>query len=307
MFLYHDKSKIPGDKVKSAIFRADMAPIPETLEIDLRMDHTNRHFLKEGLDIYIGGGNVYRIALAELTRRNAEQARRLLESMHLTCVLRDLHKLTFVRDRAVYLEDTSLTEIYRACGATMMRPIQNDIRVPIFHCIIGDTPTFGIAKLFQEHGGVLRMDRRDRLEFIRLEEIFKQKPSLVVPPNVTEEIKSGFIERHEIPWFLSIGEDNEFILGDNSKPRHARYQHHATEDVVRNMTRVLVQAKRLRIDIAPTLRAGDAVEVTGVDTYAILTCANVYTTGTSGDNIEQYTRVWLGSLTSRSRALPIPI
>lgn len=304
MFLYHDMTPIPGDKVKRAVLRSDLTPIPETLEIELRLDDTNRELLKEGLDIHVGAERAYRIVLAELSRRNAEQSLRLLESMYLTCVLRDVQALTFVRERAVYLEDTSLTEIYRACGASLAQPIKNDIRVPIYHCMIGDTPTFGIAKLFQEHGGVLRVNSDGEMEFMRLETIFEQDPVLRVPANVTEEIESGFLERHEIPWFLSIDEDNEFVLGDNSKARHARYQHHAEEDVLRNMTRVLVQATRVRVDLAMSVCAGDAAEVIGVDTYAILTAAHTITTGTAGDKIEQYTRAWLGALVSENSEVP---
>jgi len=297
VYYYHDLTQIPGDKVKRSVFRADLAPIPETLEIELRLDDGNRDYLKEGLDIYVGPERAYRIALAELTRRNTEQAGRLIEFMHLTCVLRELQPLTFVRERAVHLENTSLTDIYRACGASLAKPIKGDIVIPSFTCLIGDTPTFGVAKLFQEHAGVLRINADDELEFLRLEALFDQKPTLTVPANLTEAIDSGFIERHEIPWFFGLDEHNAFIFGDNSKARHARFKPRAEEDVLRNMTRVLIQSKRLRIDYTISLRAGDAAQVIGGETYAILTAASVYSSGTEGGPIEQYTRVWLGLMT----------
>lgn len=318
MYFYHDLTPIPGDKIKRTVFRADLAPIPATLEIELRLDDGNRDYLKEGLDIYAGPDRAYRCVLAQLYRRNAEQTGRMLESMHMTCVQRELQPLTFVRERAVYLEDTTLTDIYRACGAQLAKPIIGDVAIPRFTCLIGDTPTFGVAKLFQEHRGVLRVNKDDDLEFMRLESLFEQKPSLVVPANVTEEIESGFIERHEIPWFFGIDETNAFIFGNTDKARHARYKHGSEEDVLRNMSRVLIQAKRLRIDYTVSLRAGDAAKIAGgggvgndplpsndpvptwgddeEDIFTVLTSAGVYSSGTDGLPIEQYTRVWLGSL-----------
>lgn len=281
--------------ISLAVLRSDLVPIPETLELDVRLDNSNRSQLKEGKDIYVGGGRAYQIILVELRRRNVEQSARLVEWVRVTAVLRELQGLTFVRERAVWLENTTLTAIYRACGAQLSADIQGDITIPAYHCLVGDTPTFGIAKLFQEHGGVLRAGENG-IEFKSLMSLFDQNVGLTVPPNVTEEIESGFIERHEVPWFVSVDANNNFVLGNNSKARHARYIHRASESVVRNMTRVLIQAKRARLDVNMSIRAGDLAQV-GEDKMVVLTAAHAYETGVDGGKVAQYTRVWLGVLT----------
>lgn len=298
MFYYHDKSEIDGGMILHAVLRTDMAPIPETLEIDVRLDGNNRALLKEGNDLYAGEGAArgYRIVLAKVSRRNQQQGIRQVETMSLTAVLKELHALTFVRETAVYLEDTTLTDIYRACGAELSADIKGDIRIPSFLCMVGDTPTFAIAKLFQEHGGVLRA-KDGAIEFMRLETLFDQAASVFAPANVTEEIVSGFLERHEIPWFTSINDANGIILGNNTRPRHVRYVHRATEDVLRNMTRVLMQAKAVRIDFNLSTVAGSIAELSDESKYVVLTAAHVYSTGTDGQPVDQHTRVWLGELT----------
>lgn len=297
MFYYHDETEIDGGLIQLAVLRSDLAPIPETLEMDIRLDNFNRERLQEGKDIYVGGGRAYRIILAEVSRRTAQQGVRLIETMSVTAVLRELQPLTFVRETAIYLEDATLTEIYRACGAQLPQDISGDIKIPIYHCLVGDTPTFGVAKLFQEHGGVLRANSEGKIEFRRLAALFEQTPTLYLPQNVTEEITSGFIERHELPWFFSVDQENNFVLGNNAKPRHVRYVHRASEDVLRNMTRVLIQSKRARLDVNLSLCAGDCAELSDGSKHAVLTAAHHYATGADGNELSQYTYVWLGTLT----------
>lgn len=297
MFYYHDETEIDGGLIKLAVLRSDLAPVPETLEMDIRLDNANRALLQEGKDIYVGGGRAYRIVLAEVSRRTAQQGVRLVETISVTAVLREMRPLTFVRDRAIWLEDATLTDIYRACGAELQSEIKGDVTIPVYHCMVGDTPTFGIAKLFQESGGVLRVNSDGELEFMRLPAIFNQNPALYLPANVTEEITSGFIERHELPWFFSVNTGNDFVMGNNAKPRHARYIHGASEDVLRNMTRVLIQSKRARVDVNMSLCAGDCAELSDGTKLAVLTAAHHYGTGSDGGEVSQYTYVWLGALT----------
>lgn len=298
MFYYHDQSEIDGGMIKIAVLRSDMAPIPETLEIDISLDANNRDLLKEGNDLYAGpsAARAYRIVLAAVSRRNQQQGIRQIETMSVTAVLRELQPLTFVRETAIHLENTTLTDIYRACGAELQNDVQGDITIPVFECVVGDTPTFAIAKIFQEQGGILRSNN-GTLEFIRLEALFDQEPSVFIPANISEEIASGFIERHEIPWFVSADNNNGIILGNNTKPRHVRYVHAATEEALRNMTRVLIRAKRARIDFTLSAIAGSLAELSDESKYTVLTAAHVYSTGVDGNKVDQHTRLWLGELT----------
>jgi hypothetical protein len=295
-FFYHNGKSIPGDKIKLSVLRTDLVPIPETLEISLRLDDENRAQLIEGNDITVSGGRAFRIVKVDVERRNAEQGPRLLESVHITAVMRPLHQLTFVRPKAIWLEKTTFTDIYRAAGAELSSAIKGDVAVPRYACMIGDTPTFGIAKLFQECGGVMRVNSEGAMEFMKLPTLFTQTPKLNVPANVTEDINSGFLERHEIPWFVSTKPESDIQQGNNTKPRHARYQPLSDEGVLRNMTQVLIQAKKARVDLNVGLCAGDTARLSDGTLMTILTAAHVHSVGTHGSDINQYTRVWLGVL-----------
>jgi hypothetical protein len=228
-------------------------------------------------------------------RRVAQQGIRLVEWVQVTAVLKPLYNLTFVRDRALYMENTTLTDIYRACGAELAQDIRGDIAIPVFHTVAGSTPTFEIAKLFQEHGGILRSNQ-GALEFIRLPDLFNQTPKLYAPANATKEVQSDFIEKHEAPWFLSVDDDGNFVMGNNTNPRHVRYIHRADEERLRNMTRVLINYQQLRLDVNMSLCAGDLGELSDGTKTPILTVAHAYSTGTDGLEVAQYTKVWLSIL-----------
>ena len=297
MFYYDNQEPINGEIIKLGVVRSDLAPIPETVELDIRLDDSNRDLVKESRKLYVGSGRAFYILKSEVKRENKQQGSRLIESVSITGVMEELHPLTFVRDRAIYLENTTFTEIYRACGCKLKSGILNDVKIPLFQSFVGDTPTFAIAKLFQEQGGVLRARATGQLEFLRVPAIFEQEPAASLAANLTEEIQSGFIERHELPYFFSVDQGNSFLLGNSTKPRHVRYVHRTPEDVLRNMTRVLIQKKRARLDLNLSLCAGDCIAVNDGNRYALLTAAHVYSGGIDDAELSQYSRLWLGQMT----------
>lgn len=300
MILYlNSGEQIRGDLIKSAVIRSDMSPVPVTLEAEIRADEDMVKKLAEGEVITAGGssassGDAMRIIKSTLVENRIVQGAREMDAIQITAMLDACHSIAFVRRRAVIKENSALSAIYRASGATI-KSVDADFPVPRFYCPVGDTPSFHIARALQEEGGIVRW-KDARLKFFRLPDLFKQDPIIELPENASDYIDSGFLERHEIPWFFSLDNSGGFVFGNQNKPRSVRYSPFKNTQRLRNMSRCLVQRKISKMNLSPGVAAGDLINFTGRDPLVVITSAHVFQSGTDGSGSNQYTRLWLGSL-----------
>jgi hypothetical protein len=210
-------------------------------------------------------------------------------------VLKQVAKTAYLKPSAVIKMDKPLSEIYQACGATECQ-INNDFPVSRFVCLAGETPTFHIARALQEAGGIVRW-KDHQLEFMSVPDLFAQDPMEEELSNlVTEEVRSSFLERHDIPFFYSLDRDGEFVYGDRGKPRTARYQPWTPEPSLRNMTKCLILRKSSRIVYNSKLAAGDLLTIHDADPLVIMTIASLFESGSDSGPPMQYSRLWLGGM-----------
>ena len=300
MILYlNNGEQIRGDIIKSAVLRSDMSPIPVTLEAEIRADEAIVKKLSEGEILTVGGrsassGNALRIIKSTWVENRLVQGKREMDAIQITAILDACHDIAFVRSRAIIKENSALSAIYRAAGATI-KAVDADCPVPRFYCPIGDTPSFHIARALQEEGGIVRW-KDGRLKFFRLPDLFRQKPIMELPENASDYVDSGFLERHEIPWFFSLDDAGGFVFGDQRKPRSVRFSPFMNAQRLRNMSRCLVQRKTSKINISPVIVAGDLISYVGRDPLVVITAAHAFQSGTDGSGSNQYSRLWLGSL-----------
>ncbi len=285
--------QLRGDVIKSVVYRSDISPIPATIEAEIRIDDDLKRFLGEGKTVEVNGDLFYIIKSIKNVGREP-QGSRDTSSISITGLLEKCHSVAFVRQKSIIKENAKLSEIYRAAGATV-KTIEADFSIPKFNCAIGQVPTFPIAQVLQEEGGVVRW-KAGRIQFFRLQDLFKQKPITTIPDNADENIASGFLERHEIPWFYSIGDDGSFVYGNQAKARVARYSPDKNAQRLHNMTRVLVRKKVSRIQFSNRLAAGDLIDVQGSRPLVIGTAAHVFVSGADGHGSDQYTKLWLYDL-----------
>ena len=292
MILYTSANQqIRGDLIKSAVLRSDLSPIPVTLEADIQVDDALKAQLAEGKTIKTHNDDVLRIVKSTLKiDRTTPVGNKQHAILSITAMLDNCHKIAFVRTRAVVKENQVLSGIYRACGATLPA-VEADFAVPRFTCPIGDAPSFHIARILQEEGGVVRW-RKGKFQFFRLADLFKQKAIGSLPNNATADLDSGFVERHEAPTFFSLSDAGSFVFGDVSKPRTVRYAPFKNALRLRNMTQYLVQHKVMKTDYTLKLCAGDLIDFIGDVPLCIITAAHVFENGENSHN--QYTRLWLG-------------
>jgi hypothetical protein len=218
-----------------------------------------------------------------------------MTAIRITAMLDSCHSAAFVRSRAIIKESAAMSAIYRAAGATI-KAVDADFPVPRFYCPVGETPTFHIARVLQEEGGAVRW-KSGRLQFVRLPDLFKQKPVLDLPNNASDDVDSGFLERHEVPWFFSLAASGAAVFGNRDKPRAVRYSPFKDAQRLRNMTRCLVHRKTSRTTMRGNVVAGDLIAYAGGAKLAVITAAHVFGSGTDdGGQQEAYTLLWVGSL-----------
>lgn len=290
MLLYIENGKQLGaDSIKFAVLRNDAVPIPSSLEAVIRVDETNNRFLKQGNKITVGkDGDVYQIIEAKENQDYRQQGTKPLTTTKIIAILENMVNVSFVSPKAIIKEDAHLGQIYRACGAKISS-ITDDFQVPRFTCLAGDVPTFHIARIMQENSGIIRYKKK-KVQWLRINDIFTQKPVVQVPDNGSEDIKSGFLERNEIPTFFSVDEAGEIAIGDVKKTRSMMFTANKDAQGLMNMTRVLVKRKVSVLPYNLTLCAGDLVEVAGRNNMAILTAAHFFSAE------KQYTRIWLAEV-----------
>ncbi|MER2511507.1 MAG: hypothetical protein ABTQ25_03640 [Nitrosomonas ureae] len=288
--------QIRGDLIKSAVLRSDMSPVPVTLEAEIRTDDDMTKYLSEGQILTLGGetGDALRIVKANRVINRMVQGEREMSAIQITAILDACHNIVFVRSKAIIKENSALSAIYRAAGANI-KAIDADFPVPRFYCPIGDTPSFHITRALQEEGGIVRW-KKGAISFIRLPDLFKQKAVMDLPNNASDDVDSGFLERHEIPWFYSLDDTGAIVIGNQQKPRSVRFSPFKNVQRLYNMSRCLVQRKVTKISLNARLVAGDLINFIDGVPLSIITAAHVFENDTDGSGSNQYSRLWLGSL-----------
>lgn len=293
---FADGQQIRGDLIKSATLRSDLAPIPLTLEAEIRSGEEDMDkLLAEGKTLIVRGSDTMRIISSSRVAGRSVQGSREMAATRIVALLDACQGAAYVRQRAIIKENASLAAIYRAAGATI-KGMDADFPVPRFCCPVGDTPTFHIARVLQEEGGAVRW-KNGKLQFVRLGDLFKQAAVLTLPDNASENLESGFLERHTVPSFFSLDSSGATLFGNRDKARVVRFSPFKDAQRLRSMTRCLVQSKVSRIGLAGQIAAGDLIAYVGGAKLAVITAAHVFSSGTDdGGAQDAYTRLWLGSM-----------
>lgn len=288
--------QIRGDLIDQAILRSDLSPIPVTLEADIRAgDDDFEARLQEGQLLKTVSGDEFYIIKSERTSSRASLGDKELAGFRITALLNCCLSVAYVRSRAIIKENATLSAIYRAAGASIPS-IQSDFPVPRFYCPIGQTPTFHIARVLQEEGGVVRW-KNSKLQFIRVQGILDGKVVRTLPETAALDVNTGFLERHEVPWFFSLDEAGGFVFGNRDKPRSVQFSPFKNVQRLRNLTRCLIHRKTAKILYDINICAGDVIAFTGGTKYAVITAAHVFKSGsTDGGATEAFTRLWLGEV-----------
>lgn len=294
VLLDENGQQIPGDAITYAALRHDCAPVPVTLEAVIRLkDDALAEMLQEGKKITTGSGDVVRIIFSKPAVSSVVQDSSMQHAVKIIAFLEACCNAAFVRERPIIKSSTSLQAIYRACGCPLAG-VKDDVSIARFVCIAGDTPTFHIARAIQEAGGIVRWDG-ERLEFSRLRDVLDQEPILSLPDKASENVKSGFLERHEAPFFFSTAPDGSIVQGNRAKARSVMFAPRQNVQELYNMTRVMLRTKVCKTDYDMRIKGGDVIQFIGAENHAVLTAVHYWASGTEGGaGIQTYTKLWCG-------------
>ena len=276
---------IPNDILVSWILRSDLAPVPRTVEFIVQNKDGIDKKLVEGSFFWSGYENLkYRIIkVVKSASTGAIQGDSAMQLFTVFAVLSDFAEICFRRNRAAILRNTSLGEMYMACGAKVS--IESDISIPDFACGVGQVPSYAIAKILQEQSAHIVL-RNKKLSIVRIVDIFGQA-------DTTDKIDSQFQERHEIPSFYSVDDSGSIIKGNFDDTRQIQYIPKKTTEELYNMTKVLVTRRVIDSDMEQRYNAGDLITVNDKN-YAIITAAH-YTYRYDGVAMTG-SKFWVGDL-----------
>lgn len=285
---------VSGDMVLSSCLRYDLAPIPLTLEAKIRLTPATSGEFQDGKVIRVNEID-FRIIKCEPIRNagSGTQGDYPLSAVSITAFPDSVVGVALGRRAAVIAKNTSFSSLYRSCGATV--GVSGDIAIGRFACFKGEIPTFHLAKVLQEESAVL-IWRAGKIHLMRLRDVMAQKPIDSITVESSEDIRSSFLESDQIPVYFSIGADGKFLSA--ARRNDGQSAVHAPRKNARElglMGRVLVRRKIITGAPNLGLRAGDVIDVRGTP-LVVMTAAHFTQNGTGGDGANQYSRLWLGSL-----------
>jgi hypothetical protein len=278
----------------SGCLRYDLAPIPLTLEAQIRITPATAPLMQDGGLIRVNE-IPFRIIKCEPLRNvgGGPQGDSPLSAVTITAFPDAVVGVARRRRSAVIAQGESFASIYRSCGATV--GIDGDFPVSRFACFKGSVPTFNLAQILQEESAVM-MWASGRVKIMRLRDVMAQAPVIGLSVTASEDVASSFLENDEIPTYISTGPDGKFILGARRFESQAvKYSPHKGERELGYMGRVLVRRRVLTSLPNLSLQAGAVVESRN-GPMVVMTAAHYMQNNTDGAGASQYSRFWLGSI-----------
>lgn len=283
---------IQGSEIVSATLRSSLEPVPLTFECQIRLNGEYASSLLEGKILKVGREQVpVQIVLAQDTVVTLAQGDETVQVREIMALHENSLGIAKALSRAVVLENSGLSDVYRACGGKS--EVEKSFTVPRFYAYTGDVPSRLIARICQEHGGVVRwLPESNRLAFVRIHDLFTQPPKVVKPQNADFTIKSDFIVRHEVPRYLSCEPSGSIIQSQTDGNSRIAFAPHKNQAQLNAMTQVILNAKEVSCEFSPHIHAGDVAQLAGVN-MVILTAAHAWRVNSTGV-LENLSVFWLG-------------
>lgn len=290
-----DGTPLGGEFVLRAVQRFDLTPVPSTLELVLRIDSSAGDLFRDGT-VVLAGTSLDRYRIIKLGKATSEWAQSQFDPatvLEATALLEGVAPLALPQRRAVVLPRASFAQVYRGCGATA--PVGADVPAWRFVCLAGQFPTAGIAQLMREEGAVPVWHTDKRLDFVRLQDLFKRDPLDSIEEDPASSVLSGFLEQHEMVRGIATAPDGGVMVGRSDPPREVLLLPGAPARVLDNLARCLVLRRVMSTGFNGSIRAGDRIDVAG-QAHVVLTVAHVWDIGAGGTPAEQVSRLWLAQL-----------
>lgn len=291
-----DNRYIDGANIVTAVLRNALVPIPVTFEARIRIDETSAPFLLEGKELKVGNFQTpVTIKWVKDEVSSVYQAG-MVQIRHIIALHSGTHEISHVTAKGLFIERTNLSTIYQACGSKS--DIGKDFLVDKFYLNKGQYPSYQIQQICQEHGGVVRwIPQSNTLEFTRISDLFRQQPTMGLNEQILTDqtVKSGLLERHEVPSYVSTDSNGTISKGNFDKTRNVIFTPDKSPSELNLMTDVLINAKKLPSHYAPEVNSGEIIK-SGETLFVIITAVHSFqqNAGAAGSGEESCSVFWLG-------------
>lgn len=290
---------ISASDLLSATLRSDCVPVPVTLELTVRSTEVLKKALVEDAvllitDEYIPVVIVKSQHVDTQTIKDGER----VGGIACVCILTGCKSLIEPTNKAIILKDTTVNEVYRACGAKTL--FGSDIPLPEFVCLRGRKPSLEITKYLQQEAAVI-YHRDGRLHAVRIEQLLQQEAVERFDPSALQWIKNALVTEYSLPSLITIANDGTNIEGDLSISRPVGYMPRLDSRRLRNMEKVLITKATLMRPLNTNMQAGQVILVND-QKFLFLTAAHRFDTAALGGATAQATKVWLANLGNKLHA-----
>lgn len=284
---------IPSSELIEATLRSSLEPCPLTFECVVKLNPEISGSLLENKILKVGKEQTaVKIILAQDTIAPWHNGN-LITIRKIIALHENSAGIAQTLRRAIIRENVDLSDIYRACGGKS--EVEKSFKIPKFYAFAGQTPSIEIARVCQEHGGVVQWQpNHNRLAFVRIHDLFAQEPKSISPKNADKTMKSDYLVQHEIPRYISTDESGAMIQSQISSDAavSVKFVPHKTQAQLNAMVKLILNAKEIPCDFSPDIHAGDLAKIGHTD-MVIITAAHTWRINNTGVT-ENLSIFWLG-------------
>lgn len=294
VYLAENSQQLPGDMIMRWVNRSDLAPVPRTLELTVRLADGIETDLAEGKSIWTGRENLeYEIIWS---RRDPPtgmlQGGKSVQTYSIIAALASCAGVARPRTTPIIATNETFGAMYKASGAKVS--VAKDLTVERFTCLQGQAPSRAIALALQEECATLVYTDK-KLYVYRLADLFKEAPiDDIGQLDTTALTQSDFLTSHQVPSFYSTAPDGTVVKGNYDSTRRSIYVPRKSERVLRNMSKVLLRRHVIQSQMAQEIIAGDLLTING-ENNVVMTAAHAMTHGIEA-SITSNSYFWCGVL-----------
>lgn len=284
---------ISGTELISATLRADMVPVPITLEMTTVASPELVESLMVGTVVLIGDLPIP-VVLIKVQQLNTQVIRddQRIGGLTIVGVLQGFDGLLTPARRAIIQEDTTFLSSIRACGAKFSSG--TDLPLPQFVCLTGGLPTHQIALRLQQEAAVMFFER-GKISISKIDELLKRDPIAKYDPSSVVWENNQTVENLKKSAFFSVGSDGSTIENDTpTQQRPLDYKPRLDTRQLQNMEKVLVRKAILTRPL--DLRMTSGVVLIDGQRLIVVTAAHHVETGALGGRSVMASKAWLYAL-----------
>lgn len=287
---------IGTDRLISGFFRTDCTPIVASLEFQCTLDEDLDAALHEGSTVTLGDQYIeFTIIKRRVVSGQFIKDGKPINVGAYIALLAGMEKLIEPSVKAIFLKDSTIGAAFRASGNKLK--VAEDVPLLRYFCPLGATPTYEIARKFQEEAATAFCNLKGQIIVKRLSNITDGEAKLTVDRSAVNWIENSTQLNHDMPNFVTLNPDGSTLEGTLKPGVKTGFYPGLDARRLKNLSTALVTRGTLMRAYTPDILAGDVVQV-GDKKYSILTAVSRFDTGILGGSSVSATKFWLAEVVS---------